>query len=48
MTALLLGVGSLNTGAGIVLLLPELGASGYRANQTVIPVRVKIESPPVL
>ena len=42
-TSLLLRVGPFNTGAVIILLLPEVSSSRDRAYQAVIPLRVKVE-----
>ena len=41
--SLLLRVSSLDTGASIIFLLPQVSPSGDRAYQTIITVRVEIK-----
>ena len=43
----LLRIGSLDTGASVILLLPQVSSSGDRDYRTVISLRMQIKSPPV-
>ena len=39
----LLRVGSLDTGTGIILLLPQIAASGDRPDEAIVPVRIEVK-----
>ena len=48
MAAFLLGISSLDTGASVILLLPEGSASGNRAYKPIITLWVKVKGTAIL